>query len=71
MDVDAGSTRSVQKIVMFIIVKKKDFVLFVSDFIHFTMFSSVMFSCYVSAKDFLSTTHTTVYQFMCLIVWCA
>ena len=27
---------------------KEKFVLFVSDFIHFTMFSSVMFSCFVA-----------------------
>ena len=35
VDVDAGSTRSVQKIVMSMIMEKKDFVLLVYDFIHF------------------------------------
>ena len=54
LDVDVGSTRSVQKIVMLIIVEKKDFVLLVSDLSIFIMFSSVTFSY------FLSTTYTVV-----------
>ena len=70
VDVDAGSTRSVQKIVMWMIMEKKDFVLLVSDFIHFyhVLISYVQLLCI--RKRFFKHNAYHCIAILCFIGWC-